>query len=72
MEIQATARPLSKSPNQKVSAEELATLDDVCRGVMEKGGEQGAIAAKILEISERMRALSADIDGTLREVQSQA
>lgn len=59
--MQNSAQPTSDG----LSATEWRDFQDGCNASISRGGEHGDIAAKMLGIGERMRALSAKLDAAI-------
>lgn len=65
MELENEALASTANLTTKVTEVEWREFRAVCEAEVANGGERGAIAARMLSLSERLRSLSTDVDRAL-------
>lgn len=66
MRAELIHKPASVAKSESVTAAEWQGFHKDCISVMSLGGERGAIAERMLNIGERIRALSSKVDDAVK------
>lgn len=62
MEVELRPHASTLKPESRVTADELADLQDVCSRIAASGGEVGEISTEIARISRELNRLTCEID----------